>query len=195
MSGISLEQLGLTQDELTNRVVDRVADRVLREQGFDEDGFEMDHPSTFAREIQKAIRDRIDAKVNEIGDKHVLPKVSEMIENVVLQETNRWGEAKGEKLTFVEYLVQRAHSYITEPVDFHGKAKSEMRDAYDRSRFGAGQTRISHMIHQHLHYHIERAMKQALADANSQIAKGLHETVKLKLNEVVGKLKVDVKTR
>ena len=51
------------------------------------------------------------------------------------------------------------------------------------------------MIHKHLHFEIEKAMKDAFSKLNSAVAKGLHETVRIQLNEVLKNLRVDVKTK
>jgi hypothetical protein len=112
-----------------------------------------------------------------------------MIDNLVLQKTNSWGEKVGKSVTFVEYLIEQAHGYMTEKVDSSGKTKEES-GGYS---FSGTQTRVAHMIHRHLHFNIETAMKEALATANGSIIKGLEETVKLKLAEILAVLKVTVK--
>ena len=61
--------------------------------------------------------------------------------------------------------------------------------------WSAKQTRIVHLVHQHLQYSIENAMKEALKIANSAIVGGIEGAVKLKLAEVAAALKIDVKTR
>ncbi len=77
---------------------------------------------------------------------------------------------------------------MTEKVDSSGKTKEES-GSYS---FSGTQTRVAHMIHRHLHFNIETAMKEALATANGSIVKGLEETVKLKLAEIAKALKVTV---
>jgi hypothetical protein len=79
---------------------------------------------------------------------------------------------------------------MQEKVNYEGKGKNEA-GSYS---WNGTQTRITHMVHQHLHCSIETAMKQALQIATNGIASGLQETVKTKLSEVSQKLKVEVKT-
>jgi DNA-binding transcriptional regulator YiaG len=184
---MDLEALGFTQEELQERVVDRCCSQVLSGVTYDEEGEEIDTDSAFARKLDEKIRAHIDSAVTAICDKHVLPLVTERIEGLVLQETNKWGEKVGEPVTFVEYLVKRAENYLTEKVTYDGKAP----DHYSK----ATQTRITQMIDQHLHYHISTAMQQALTTANSAIVEGIQETVRLKLSEFAAALKVTVETK
>ncbi len=189
---LNLESLGFKKEEILQKVVEQVADRVLEGKYYDpendEDGV---MPTRFAKDIEKKILERIDAAVSALADKHVLPNAATYVENICLQETNSWGEKTGTKMTFIEYLVKRAEKYLTEQVSFDGKAKTES-NGYS---WTASQTRITHLVHQHLHYSIETAMKQAVQEANSAIARGIHETVRLKLNEIATSIKVAVTTK
>ena len=187
---IDLDAIGITAEELQERVVDRIAERALSTLSSDEYGDPYAHPSPLKHKIDKEIQKRIDLAVTEIADTHILPNVSEYIETLTLQETNRWGEKKGEPITFIEYLVERAHAYMTEEVDWGGKSKGQ-----DWGTFHKAGTRVAFMMHKHLHHHIEVAMKQALLEANGAIAKGIEETVKIKLGEILKNLKVEAKTR
>lgn len=184
-----IESLGFSKEELQERVVDRICSQLLESIGFDEDGDEFTVSSSFKRLIDQRIKQQIDETINAIAEKHILPNVTGYIEALTLQETNRWGEAKKEPVTFVEYLAGRAEAYLQEKVDFQGKAKEES-GGYS---FNGAQTRITYLVNQHLQYSIETAMKGAMKIATSGIAKGIEETVKVKLAEVQEKLKVEVK--
>lgn len=188
---ITLESLGLTQDDIQERVIERLCEQVLSGKGWDEDGNEFYQDSKFKQQLDERIKKQVEENINAIAAKHVLPNVAQFVENLTLQETNKWGEKKGEKVTFVEYLVQRAEAYIQEQVDYDGKGKGE-KDSYNWS---ARTTRIAYLVHQHLHYHIETAMKQALATANGAIVGGLEAAVKAALQQALAGLKVGVQTK
>jgi len=190
MNALTIEALGFTREELQQRIVDQACEQLMTSVTYNPDAdSESTVESQLSRDLRAAVRKQVDARITAIADEHILPRVTEMLETITLQETNRWGEATGKPLTFREYLVQRAESYLTEKVDFNGKSKVEA-GGYSWS---GTQTRVAHLVHQHLHYSIESAMKQAMASANSAIASGIAETVKLKLAEVAAKLRVDVK--
>jgi hypothetical protein len=178
---IDLAELGFTQEQLQDRVVEGIIDRLTISDGGDD--------SELFRRLENVVEEKINEAVESLANKHVLPNVTKYLENLCLQETNKYGEKKGEKKTFIEYLVARAEHYMTEKVNFQGKVKSE--DSY---QWRESTTRISYLIHEHLHYHIENAMKEAMKNANDSIIGGIEKAVKMKLTEVAEKFNVKVAT-
>lgn len=186
---LTLESIGLDQDKLAEKLVDRLAQNMLTSIGYDEDGDEWFGTSPFASKLNSMVKARLDQIVTELADKHVLPRINEMVESLVLQQTNQWGEKVGKPITFIEYLTQRADAYMQEEVSYEGKTKAES-GSYSWSK---RSTRVAYMIDRHLHYSIESAMKAALQNLNSSVAQGLEEATKTAIREVTGKLKVNVK--
>lgn len=178
---INLESLGFTRKELQERIIERLVDEFTNGRDFDADWF--------TKQVNDKVQEAIKTAINALAETHILPNVQGYIETLVLTETNGWGEKKKE-YTFIEYLTKKANDYISEKVDYDGKSK-------DAGGYGwsGKQTRISNMIHQHLHYNIDSAVKDALKNANSVLVKGIEDTVKIKLNEVANSLKVGVQTR
>lgn len=187
---LSLEELGLTTEQVQERVVETIADRLMSGYSSDDDGRSYEIDSQFGRKMKEEVQRRIDTTCAAFCEKHILPHVNQYIENLTIQKTNAYGERKGEPQTFVEYLVATAENYLTENVDSSGKSKAES-DSYSWS---GKQTRISQMIHHHLHYEIETAMKQAVGNANASITEGLKTAVAIKLNEIAQRLQVSVNT-
>lgn len=177
---LNLEALGFDRDEIRDRVIEQIADRVIR--GSDE---------SFDKTLDNRIHECATETINRLADEKVLPNVSKYIEDLVLQSTNEWGEKKGKPVSFVEYLVQRAEAYMQEKVSFEGKGKGE-GNSYGWS---GTQTRITYLINKHLHYSIATAVKDALSGINESLGRDLAETVKIKLREVTDSLKVEIKTR
>jgi hypothetical protein len=189
MSTITLESLGFTQEELQKRVIDQLCDQFTSGMDYNPDDGRYPVESDFAKQLEKLVQKRIDDTINAIAEKHVLPNVAQYVDNLTLQETNNWGEKKGTQLTFTEYLIKRAEVYVQEQVDSEGKGKQESSSSY----WSGKQTRITYLVNKHLQYSIETAMKQAMQEATGQIARGIHETARLKLNEIAASLKVTVK--
>lgn len=185
---IDLKDLGIGQEELQERVVKMLCDRVLKSKESDDEGEEFEVASEFSQKIEGAVREKINEAVSQIADKHLLPKIADQVETVTLQKTNEWGEEKGDPVTFVEYIIKLAGEYMVEKVDYDGKAKGR-GDSYG---WRGTQTRLAHMIDKHLHYSIHQAMKEMLTEANSQLSKGLAETCEVKLKEILTGLKVKV---
>ncbi len=189
MSAISFEALGISKEELTEKLLDRLVEDFTTDVEWDQDGNEVGRRSTMAKRITDQIKAHIDATVTRLGEEHVLPRVTEIIEGLVLQTTNQWGEKTGKGVTFIEYLTQRAEAFMIEDVDYAGKPKGADYNWRKHS------TRVAHMIDSHLQRSIDTAMKKALEDANSSISNGLLAAVKHSLSEATGRLKVDVKIK
>lgn len=186
-----LSSLGIGKEEIFNRVVEQIVDRVMHSYPVDDEGNEYKRSSRFYDELTKYAKQKVDQKVEQLGDQHVLPRIGAMIENLVLQETNKWGEKQGAPVTFIEYLVKRAESFLTEEVNSDGKTQKQV-DGYS---WRVASTRVVFLVHQHLHHTIEKAMKEAVQNANDAIKDGLEKTVKLKLAEIAQSLKVNVQTK
>lgn len=189
---MDLQQLGFTQEELQDRVVERICEQLLTSIEYDAEGDEYPASSRFQSAIKDLIKKRVDETISAMAERYVLPNVAKYIEELTLQQTNSWGEKKGEPVTFIEYLVGRAQAYMQEEVNHEGKSQKE---AGNYGWSGARQTRITHLINRHLQYSIETAMKNALNVATGEIAKGIHETAKIKLNEIASSMKVSVTTK
>lgn len=187
---LNLESLGFTKEELQKRVINQLCKQFTSGLGCDEDSEEYLMDSEFGKKLKAVVKCHINDTIQNIAEVHIFPKVSEYIENLTLEETNKWGEAKGQSLTFIEYMVQRAEAYMTEKVNYEGKSKGVSYGSWTGT-----QTRLSHLIHQYLHYNISNAMQTALKDANSHIVKGLEETIKIKLKEISDSLKVGLKSK
>jgi hypothetical protein len=193
---MELQDLGLTQEEILDAVVTKVADELLQKHGIETDEetseeYETTTPTPFTKTLDQLIRDKIDNTVKALADKHILPRIGETIETLVLQKTNQWGEKVGESVTFVEYLTQRAEAYMTEAVNFEGKTQSQ-NSGYSWNKSG---TRIQYMIDKYLQYTVEQWAKNALMLANKSIVEGLNKAIQSKLEEVLNTLRIQATTK
>lgn len=186
----SLEQLGFTKEEIEQKVVEKIAADMLNEYVYDsETGADEARDSHLAQKFHDIVRKHVDRQLNKLAEEYIVPHVREIIESVCLQKTNEWGEKVGNPQTFTEYLVGSAQNYLSQPVDFEGKPVE--RSSYRTNE----QTRLVHLVHKHLHYGIESAMKNAVDVVKAQIGESLQETVKIQLGKIAGSLKVSLTTK
>jgi hypothetical protein len=174
----ALEALGITQDKVLDAVVERIVDQM-----FDEDrGFDIEE------KVKKIIKERVDIGLQKAVSEHVIPNAKDLIANMVIQKTNGYGEAKGPPQTLVEYAVKYCEDYMMTNVNYNGEEK-EKPGQYGWS---AKATRLAHMIDQHLQFHVETAVKNAMNDVGQTVGKALVETMKLKLSEAAAAMRVAV---
>lgn len=184
--GMTME-LGLTKEELREAIIERAVKQIMEDAGEYGDDIE----SRARDQMSEILRSEVDAAVIRVADAIIKPQIADMVEATTFQETNTWGEAKKPPQSWREYLESRVTNYLTEKVDYQGKSKKE-GDSYS---WKPAQTRVTHLVHQHLHYEIERQMKAAVAAANAAIGNGIEAAVKVKLQEIVAGLQVAVKTK
>ena len=189
---ITLESLGLTKKDIEIKIIDAAVERILHGKVYDENGDEEVVSSGLEKKMNVLIKERIDETIGIFGEKHILPNIDKYITSLVLQEKTKWGEDKGRPFTLIEYMVDRAESYMKEKVDRYGKTEAQCNKS--RDSFCADGTRVSSMIGNYLQSSIEKSMKTALENANHVIADGLSDAVKIKLKEVQEMISIGVKT-
>lgn len=182
-----IEAIGLTQEEIATRVIEKIAEQIMSETGCDEDGNESRFRSTVARKLTEKVTESIDATVSRIGAEILAPSVEEMVRSLVIQKTNEWGEKRGEPVSFVQYLTQRADEFLREEVNHDGKSKTESGDGYN---WRASTTRVTGMIDKYLKYEIEQFARQSLVAANAAIAEGIAAAVKGTMQKLINGVKV-----
>lgn len=191
---ITAKDIGLTDKELQTRVVSGIVESFLHHVQYEDDtNSEYLATSPFGRKVNEAVKTAIDEKVQALAELHIIPKVDDLIEDLVITKTNDWGEATGEKWTLVEYLVKSAETYMIEEVDMDGKSKEEVRRR-GRSFRGKGYPRISYLVDKNLRYAIEVATEKILKSANEQLVDGLKASVEKSLKNIVDNIKVQVKS-
>jgi len=185
----SLQEFGFTKEEIEQKVVEKIATDLLTEYGYDEEtGASEPHDTHLTLKFHEIIKKHVDRQLNKLCEEYIVPHVQELIEGVALQVTNKWGEKVGEPKTFVEYITKSAEDYLQQPVDYQGKPST---DAYSRNT----QTRLVHLVHEHLHYSIDSAMKDAVEKVKQAISPALEATCKMKLSEIASSLKVNLVTK
>lgn len=189
MDMAALAVLGLDPKEIEGKVVERIADRVLQGWGTDEEG-EYVCDAQFKRKLENRIQEQIEATISLLADKYVLPNVNSYVENLTLQQTNKWGEATGKSMTFIEYLVERCDAYMREEVNYEGKPRGN--DSYS---WTGRSTRIAFMVDKHLHWSIEQAMKKAFENGNAMIVGGLKKAMEMSLADITNSLKITTETK
>lgn len=189
----TLESLGIKAEDLGERIVDQAVYALLNSTGFDPDNEEETrYDSKFKREIEARIQKAVDEKISALAAKHLVPRVSEMIENANLQKTNNYGEKRGEPLSFIEYLVERAESYMTERVDYAGQSKEESGSSYNWRDYGP---RLTVLMKTHIRTELENITKKAMGDVNSTFAKAVEQCAKDAISAAAETFKISVSVK
>ena len=134
------------------------------------------------------LRERVEQLVEEVVirkcDEVVRPVIEAGVEGFVIEQTNTFGEKKGEPVTFAEYVTQIAETWLGQKVDHSGKA-------VDSGAYGGreAQSRLTHLLDEHLQYRISGAMKDAVNVVVAKIAPAIATTCELKVKEATNDIR------
>jgi hypothetical protein len=191
--------LGLDRDEVLDRVVARIVDHLLA--GVGRTTWTERDPETgeeWEEHISGSLEDRLQGRlasviaerVDALAEQEIVPRIDALIEGLVLQASNEWGEPKGEPLTLRQYLTRRAEEWLDQPVDYEGKPTSPK--PYGGSK--AERTRLGHLIDRYFGDAIGTAVAAALGDATKGMAKSLEAATLAYLEQARQRIKIEVKT-
>ena len=187
----TLEALGVSAEDLAERIIDKAVNALLYSTGFDPDTEEyVTYENKFKKAIEAKIQQTVDAKIAAIADVHIIPRVGELIGSANMVQTNKWGEAKTPPMSFKEYIAHRADAYMCEEVDINGKSKAES-DSYNWRSCGP---RLTVLMRNYIKDSMETAAKSAVNDINKVIAKNIEKASKDAIAATVANLKVSIAT-
>ena len=119
-----LEQIGITKDELINRIVDRALGITAGyEQTGEESWQEIPFSSVVDEKIEKSIGNLIDSMKSKIQtqiDIIMLKKIEEVFK-APFQPVDRWGDKKGEVTTIKDMIANEAQDFWAQKVDEDGR--------------------------------------------------------------------------
>lgn len=186
----TLKALGISPEELGNRIVDQCVASLLSSSGFNPDTEEeVSYESRFKREIEARIQKAVDAKIAALAEAHLIPRVGEMIESANMRKTNTFGEPKGPPMTFKEYIASRAEAYMSENVDYNGKSREEAGDGYSWRAVGP---RLTMLMRGYIRDTLEMHAKDAVTDVNKVIAANIEKAAREAIATAAASLKVTV---
>jgi len=182
---IDLDFLGITKEELIEKIVSKAAIEFSGTKYYDEEDDEYYYYNNkIAKELNKVIEERIKKSVTKFCDKFIKPSIEKKIDETILEKTNQWGEKKGEKIGFKEYIIARAEKYLDERVDDQGR---DSRDSYNTR---GTSRRIVYMVEDKLTTQIEEALKDGVKLINQSFKDGISATVKDKMEELTKDIQI-----
>lgn len=183
---IDYADLGITKEELQDRIVQRIADNTLNSMFVDDEGNVHERAdSKFKQKASDMIASAIDAGVRQMIDKYVASNLSGTLLNLSFQKTNNYGEKKGEPQTLMEFIADSINTYLKEQVDKDGKSKPH--DSYGWKPEG---TRAYWLVNKSIRDNMHEAINTTLKDSNTTIADAISEAVKMNVQAFTKQFKV-----
>lgn len=187
---LTLEALGLTQEEAQERVIEQMAKEILGSTDPD------DVSNYYKKRIQERLSERIDRMITEqvriVADAAIGPDVEKLVREFVIQETNTYGEKKGEPITLTEHVIRQVKAHLDERVDEKGRAKEQAGYGFEPKG-----TRLAFLVRSFLDDGIRDGVRSALSEGMGVAKEGMVRVVKETLARMQLGLSVttDVKER
>lgn len=158
MTTEQLQQLGITKEE----ILERITDRILSD-GMGEEGFE--HAK---REIVKGYKEGIEKAIN-----HVISKECAEALTMEFQPVNMWGEKTGQPTTVRDLFVKKCQDWWTQKVDGAGNPTT---DSYGRKTMV--QFQVEKAVAEIANNEMKAAMQSVVADAKAALANSIGNYVR-----------------
>jgi len=192
---MDLQELGITKEELVNRLVQKLADEIMQEKhtAYDDDGEysgSYSGKSRFAKKLAERLDEVVDAKVETLITNTIEPDISTRVDELVLQATNRWGEKRGHPVTLAEYVTGIADAYLNEPVDWEGRTKADGGYGWK-----AAGPRMMSIVDKYLQHHVAVEIQTMLKKLNEKLLPSFKSLVSQKLSDIAKDLNIQVTVR
>ncbi len=187
---INLEDLGITKEEMQERIINKVCDDLLSSYQYDSsDNVEYHVDSEFFKSLNKQVKTTVEAHISKLYEEILVPHINKKIDDLKIKETNKWGEPIKKELTFVEYITERFEKYISEPVNISGETKTESSSDYWKA---TKDTKLSWMLNKKINTELELTLKKLVENSTTYINDNIITLVKSNLEEISKKIKVVV---
>jgi len=180
----NLEDIGLTQEKLQDRVVESISASILGRRAGTLDSDECFYTNKLETKVTKQIEQKISEKIDKIGNDLIEPSIESIIEKITYVPTNNWGEKKGEPFTLKEYLLQQTKEYLTQEVNAEGKTRGTSN--YSWNSVG---TRLSYIIKSHIGDEVKLEIKRLMQEAFDSLGVVLAESIQQHVKEIQNKIK------
>lgn len=159
---MNLQDLGITNEDLVNRLVERLAEGLL------------DNDETFADRVHRSVQERIKEQTEWIAHGIAKEEIERQVKAVIdapWQESTSWGEKRGEPKTFRELVNEKIAATLIRRVDSNGRLLE----------YGEGQKLIDFLIRSQ----VEATVKDEIKTAVTAAATAARNEVLGKVNEAV----------
>jgi autotransporter translocation and assembly factor TamB len=178
-----LAHLGITKEELLDRVAKQVARDLLHGASVDDEGQAWPIDTKFHKEMQELIETELKSQIATHFQRDVVPKLTEITAKMILNRTNRYGERKAKPQTLKEFMVQQTKNFLREVVDSRGQLTTR----------GNGKTRLETMLSDNMQQVLKMELEDTVSAANEMLAGELQEAVRTRLTALAEKFKIVVK--
>lgn len=178
---IPFEALGISRDELINKIVDAAVEDLLSSVSTDDEGNSYKMSSRLREDFNTELTKRISSTVSGLVDSLVTP---EYIRTTTFPRYSKYGEKKGDPLTFKEFVEQCVNKILDSRIDDSGKILEPGSYGYDRGK---------HFMSGLVEKTIERELREAIQKGLINIQQEVTNALKAAATEIITKITASIK--
>lgn len=176
--GISIEDLGITQEELQARVVDQLCHEITGRYD-DESEYSYFSENSIKAKMREYLKEIVDKKIREVVDEKVLANFEKYLQELIIKPASRWGEKEGSPVSIEDYIEKTISLTLAEEVDDQGRE----RDSSSYSYYSSTRPRLKYLIERKISAEIKASFDSVLVDVKASLQSHIEEMVKSKLNK------------
>lgn len=181
---INLQDLGIDAAKIQDAVVEEITERILTgERGWDE--------SKFRREMDDQIKKAVQSGIEKVIAAVLQGEITAQIENLRFENTNGYGEKKGDPQTLREWIAGHINGYLNEDVNLELKSRNEI-NSYDN--FKSAGKRVMVMFKATMREEIQVSINAMWRDGNKPLLDAVQEAVTNQLTFLRDNLKLFTST-
>ena len=165
----TLEMIGLTQEQLTERVIAGLVDKLAERNVKDEDDR---YTRTLREACQSRLSSLVDAAVAKIADERLQGMCDKLVSGKLLQPTNEWGDDRGKAFPLSEYITKQSHDYLFTKVNSRGESSGYQDKA---------KTRLEWLLDNSISATVKQIVEEKMGDAGNLLAQSVENSVRYAL--------------
>lgn len=178
---IPLEALGFSREEIQNKIVDAAVEDLLSGVSVDDEGNAHRMASRLRESFNTELTQRIADTVSNLVSTLVTP---EYIRATTFPRYSKYGEKKGDPLTFKEFVEQCVSKILDAKVDDSGKILEPGSYGYDRGK---------HFMSGLVEKAVERELREAIQKGLINIQQEVTNALKAAATEIITKITASIK--
>jgi CRISPR/Cas system type I-B associated protein Csh2 (Cas7 group RAMP superfamily) len=176
--GISIEDLGITKQEMQDRVVNQLCNEITGRHD-DESEYSYFSESSIKTKMREYLQEIVDKKTREVIDEKVLANFEKYLQELIIKPSSRWGEKEEAPVSIEDYIEKTISLTMAETVDSTGRGREDRSYSY----YGSHSTRLEYLINRKISAEIETSFKSVLVDVKASLQSHIEAQIKNKLTE------------
>jgi len=183
---MDLKELGFTQEELQQKVVETIVHDLMKQKNYDYDeDCACLGDSAFSRKLSSMMDDKIEESMRAMFEQKASGEIKVMIDEFIINHTDKCGEKINESESLSQFIVKKAESILNERVKFNG-VKSDSYNSRDTT------TRLEYMFNKAFDGKVSKLIDESVDHIKQTIENSLEESIQQRISTAFTKMRANL---